>query len=409
MLNENKLTLSEFLDIIKGQFDDIIGYYEYILEAEVKSVKQNRQFYYFELVEIKNGRILDSSRANIFNPRVMLSFLHSTWISDVSELVWKKLLFTVKPTFHRTYNFSINISKIHSDYFIWWLEQQKKENINKLVEKGIFKNNHELNLWYPDFKIAVITWDKSEWFRDFKTILDESGYNYNIDIYSSLVNWEKASIEVLQRLKEISIKWDYNMVAIIRWWWGSEWMNWANDYELCYEVCNYNIPVMSAVGHTVDKSILDMVSYFDCKTPSEAAKKIIDIYYDYKKKLDTNYDFINNMINDYSNLYKKDLLFLSKNLPLQISSKLRKYEHDLKILNIDKKILYQKKLLKNNLKNLYLSIKSNSPDKILSKWYSIVVDNTWKIPISYNVGDTYIMKTFNYNYQIKVESIQKRD
>lgn len=186
-------------------------------------------------------------------------------------------------------------------------------------------------------------------------------------------------------------------------------MNWANDYDLCYEVCNYNIPIMSAVGHTVDKSILDMVSFFDCKTPSEAAKKIIDIYYDYKRELDTNYNFINNMIGDFSNIYKKDLLFISKNLPLQISWKIKKYEHDLKMLNIDKKLIYQKNILKNNLKNLYLSIKSNSPDKVLSKWYSMVLDDNWQIPNNYIIGNIYNMNTFTYNYQIKIESKQKRD
>ncbi len=409
MLNNKKLKLSEFLDIIKWQFDDIIGYYEYIVEAEVKSIKQNRQFYYFELVEIKNWKIIDSTRANIFNPRVMLSFLWETWISDISDLVWKKILFTIKPSFHRTYNFSVNILKIHSDYFIGWLELQKKENINKLLDLGIFDNNSKTSIWTPSFKIAVITWDKSEWFRDFQTILNESWYNFDIDIYTSLVHWEKASNEVLWRLKEISLKDEYNLVAIIRWWGWSEWMNWANDFDLCHYVCNFDTPVMSAVGHTVDKSILDMVSSYDCKTPSEAAKILIDIYDNYKRELDINYEYINNSLLNFSNQYKRDLSFISKNLPLLIWNKVKKYEHDLKLLNIDKKIVYQFNILKNNLVNTYKTILYNSPDKVIWKWYSLVLDENWRIPDTYNIWNEYIMKSSIYNYKIEIKSKEKRD
>lgn len=113
-----KMSLSVFLDIMKSQFDDIIGYHHYLIEAEVKSIKQNRQFYYIDLVETRNGKIVDSTRSNIFNSVVMTSFLIEVGISNVQELVGKKLLLYVKPTFHKTYNFSVNILKIHADYFV---------------------------------------------------------------------------------------------------------------------------------------------------------------------------------------------------------------------------------------------------------------------------------------------------
>jgi len=113
-----KMSLSTFLDIMKSQFDDIIGYHYYLIEAEIKSIKKNRQFYYIDLVETKNGKIIDSTRANIFNSVVMSSFLIEAGISDSQDLVGKKLLLNVKPTFHKTYNFSLNILKIHADYFV---------------------------------------------------------------------------------------------------------------------------------------------------------------------------------------------------------------------------------------------------------------------------------------------------
>jgi hypothetical protein len=80
MNEEIKLNLSQFLDIIKSQFDDIIGYHTYTIEAEVKSIKQYKNFYYIDLVEIRDGKILESARSNIFNPSVMTSFLREVRI-----------------------------------------------------------------------------------------------------------------------------------------------------------------------------------------------------------------------------------------------------------------------------------------------------------------------------------------
>ena len=406
-MEEVKLKLSQFLDIIKWQFDDIIWYHEYIIEAEVKYIKKVRQFYYIDLVEIEDWKIIDSTRSNIFNWTVMTSFLIEVNISDIGDLVWKKLLLTVRPTFHRTYNFSINILKIHSDYFVWWLEKKKKENIEELKKRWVLYNNKSQEIWYPTFNIAIITWDKSEWFRDFKTILEESGYKYNITIFNSLVHGEKASKEVLKQLinikQEIDSWKEYNLVAIIRWWGWSEWMNWTNDFDLCLEVCNLDVPVMTAVWHTVNKSILDMTSCYDCKTPSEWAQILIDIYNEFDEEVETEYEYITDSIRDFSESYKTELKFIWKSLPLQVSNRIKVYKQKLENFNIDNKIKYQSKLLWNKLEIIYNNIQSNNPNKILDKWYKLLYDTKWNVINKIKIGNEYILKSKDYAYLIEVK------
>lgn len=399
------LKLSQFLDIIKWQFDEIIWYYTYIVEAEIKSIKQNRQFYYMELVEIQGWKIVDVAKANIFNPSVMTSFLRETNIWNIQELVWKKLLLTVRPTFHKTYNFSVNITHINTDFFVWWLEKKKKETIKELKDRWIFYNNKSRDIWTPTFNIAVITGDKSEWFRDFETILKESWYKYNLTVFKSLVHGEKASIQVLEQLKKINLvreKNDFNLVAIIRWWGWSDGINWTNDLQLCKTVCEYELPVMTAVWHTVDQSILDMVSCYECKTPSEASKILIDIYDEFSENLDSDFEYINNCIHDFRNNYRLELKNISKNLPLLISRKIRWYKQKLESFNIDKKLKYNVKYLQNSIEYIYNNIKSNNPDKILDKWYNLIFDNKWKVITEYEVWNKYNMKSKNHEYMIEV-------
>ena len=403
---ETRHSLSWFLNIIKSQFDEIIGYHDYTVEAEVKSIKQNRSYYYIDLVEISNGKILDSARANIFNPSVMKSFMRQVWMLDVQDLVWKKILITVKPSFHKTYGFSVNITKIHAEFLIWSLEKKKWEDVEYLKNKEVFELNHKTHIWEPSFNIAVISWEKSEWFRDFQTILNESGFVYNLDLFPSLVNGEKASLEVLEQLKNIQNKisngTEYNAIAVIRWGWGSEWMNWTNDRELCEYVCNMSIPIISAVGHTVDQSILDMVAKYDCKTPSEAAQIIIDIYEDYSDNLSAEYDYIKNTIDDTFQKYALELQTLSKEIPFHIGKKVQIYKMELAWLIIEKKIHYQLQYANQSLQNLYKNISSNNPEKILGKWYSLVLDEKWKTVKMLDIWKKYKLLRTEGEYEVEV-------
>lgn len=406
MNEEVTLKLSQFLDIIKSQFDDIIGYNTYTIEAEVKAIKKNRNFYYIDLVEIEDGKILDSARSNIFNPSVMTSFLRDINILDIQELVGKKLLLTVKPTFHKTYNFSINILKIYWEYYVGWLEKKKQEDIEHLKDLEIFHLNKLTDIGQPSFNIAVITGEKSEWFKDFQTILNESWFNYTLTMFPSLVHGEKASQEVLKQLIKVQNYIDdggnYNAVAIMRGGWWSEWMNWTNDRNLCEAVCDFPVPVISAVWHTVDQSILDMIAKYDCKTPSEAAQILIDIYDEYKEDVEAEYEYILWTIEDTLKRYTLELESLSREIPFHITKKVQIYKKELEWFIVDKKVKYHLKTMSQSLENLYKNIEYNNPKKILWKWYSLVLDKDWKIVDDLLVDESYKLMSGTSVYTIKI-------
>jgi len=407
MNNNEYKSLEEVLDIIKNAFDDFISYQTFIVEVEVSKIKQYKQFFYVDLVQIKDWKIIETAKSNIFNPLVMSSFLSEVGIS-INDLAGKKILLTLRPSFHKTYGFSFNILKIHSDYFLWSLEKSKKENIYKLQKLWIFENNKKLSLWFPNFHIAVITWRESEGFRDFMTILEESWYNITYDVYTSLVHWEKASKEVLKSLSNIDTN-NYNLIAIIRWWWGSEGMNWTNDFELSKFICESNIPIMTAVGHTVDKNIIDMVSRYDCKTPSEAANILIWFYESYENELKELTNFIDKNIKAIIKEYSIVLWHLSDNIKVSIRWRFKTY-----LLKIDSyNIIYE--YIKNHFRNIKVKldtfnsiIRNNNPSKIMSRWYNLVYDKKWKLQTEYEVWEKYILSANNYNYKIEVCDKKKK-
>jgi exodeoxyribonuclease VII large subunit len=230
-------------------------------------------------------------------------------------------------------------------------------------------------------------------------------------VFPSLVHGEKASQEVLKQLLKVQNlmeDWEnYNAVAIMRWGWWSEWMNWTNDRVLCESVCNFPVPIISAVWHTVDQSILDMIARYDCKTPSEAAQILIDIYEEYKEDIESEYEYILWTIEDTIKRYTIELEWLSKDIPYHISKKVQIYKKELEGFIVDKKVKYHIQILTRSLENTYKIIEYNNPKKILRKWYSLVLDQEWKVVDNIKIGESYTLISDASMYSIKVTGKSK--
>ena len=407
-MNKEYITLWKALDIIKSTFDHCISDQIFLIESEINKINKYNNFYYLDLVEINSWQIIEIAKWNIFNSRVVDEFLSETKLENINDILWKKILLTVRPSFHKRYWFSFNIIKIDSWYYLWKLANDKLKNIEKLKELWIFDNNRKYSLWFPPYKIAVITWNESEWFKDFDTILKDSWYNIEIYKITSLVHWEKAAWEVTDNLKLINNK-DFDLIAIVRWGWWSDWMNWTNNFELNKIVCELEIPLMTAIWHTIDNNIIDLISRYPCKTPSEAANIIINLYKDVDNDINEYYKNINKKINYKIDLLKNDLSYINNNIKTSIRLIIKNYKLQLNsYLLIDKKIRNIFSEIKNKLNNFNLIIKNNNPDKIISKWYSIIYNENWEIVSEYNEWEKYIMVTDKFNYSIRIESKNKR-
>ena len=51
-----------------------------------------------------------------------------------------------------------------------------------------------------------------------------------------------------------------------------------DDYGLCFNIANCDIPVLTAIGHERDRHVADLVACRDVKTPTALADLLLDIY-----------------------------------------------------------------------------------------------------------------------------------
>ncbi len=143
---------------------------------------------------------------------------------------------------------------------------------NQLSAEGLFDQSHKKEL--PNFpqKIALITSPQGAAVHDFITIAQNRFPSIAIDIYPTSVQGNAAPMEIIKALNKIRDKKEYDVAVICRGGGSVEDLQAFNDENLARAVFKSSIPVVSAIGHEVDFTILDFVADKRAPTPTAAAE-----------------------------------------------------------------------------------------------------------------------------------------
>ena len=174
----------------------------------------------------------------------------------------------------------------------------------------------------------------------------------NLLLYPSAVQGDKASREIIAGIKYFNaLKINRPEVIIIARGGGSfEDLLPFNDEDLVREVFKSEIPIISAVGHETDFTLIDFVADVRAPTPTAGAEFVTPVLEDLKNNLKNLEKNINNSID---NFFSKNLTAL-RNLERNLLSPQKFLENSQqKIINFSEKIEY---LAKNFLENNFLKI-----------------------------------------------------
>jgi exodeoxyribonuclease VII large subunit len=87
-------------------------------------------------------------------------------------------------------------------------------------------------------------------------------------------NAPKSIIQALGKIASEEEKWD--IVVIIRGGGATTDLGCFDDYDLANHCAQFPLPILAGIGHTRDKSIVDIVAHTSVKTPTAAAEWLIE-------------------------------------------------------------------------------------------------------------------------------------
>lgn len=234
------------------------------------------------------------------------------------------------------------------------LEELKR----KLQAEGLFDPSRKRKIDIFPNKIGIISALNSAGLKDIVTNIKRRLPTVEIFIFPSLVQGEQAPKSLLKAF-ELSQNYPLDTLIIGRGGGASEDLSAFNDETLVRAISTSKMPVIAAVGHEIDFTLVDYVADVRVSTPTAAAEKATIDKREILQQLD-----------DYVNLMQNALK--------------AKVKENIKIVKeLDEKLIY---ILKDNLKNVQMKInylnsvlESLNPVKVIERGYSITYNEKGEI------------------------------
>ena len=267
----------------------------------------------------------------------------------------------------------------------------------KLASEGLFDQNFKKPIPYFPKIIGVITSETGAVIEDIKhRILDRCPLH--LLLYPSAVQGDKAPSEIIAGIKYFNnLKINRPEVIIIARGGGSfEDLLAFNDENLVREVFKSEIPIISAVGHETDFTLIDLVADLRAPTPTASAEFITPVLSELKQNLNN----LSKNIENYQEVYSKNKLYELTNVFKNII-KPEKYLENNKnnILNIFDKINY---FTKQNLTNTEIKLQNLANNIISPQKY--LQENHQKFSSYFDKID-YLTKQNLVNFANKINKI----
>jgi exodeoxyribonuclease VII large subunit len=145
----------------------------------------------------------------------------------------------------------------------------------RLEAEGLFDSSRKKPIPPLPLRIGVITSPQGAALRDVLNILARRHHSASVLIYPAQVQGESAPIEVTAGVHHFNRTRNVEVIIIARGGGSAEDLAAFNHEGLARAVAASKIPIISAIGHETDFTIVDFVADLRAPTPSAAAELVI--------------------------------------------------------------------------------------------------------------------------------------
>ena len=316
--------------------------------------------------------------------------------------------------YERNGEYQLYVKKIKDDGVGELYEAYEKLKI-KLEKEGLFEKKYKKSLPFLPKKIGVVTSSSGAAVHDIINIVTRRHPSCSITIYPSLVQGKEATKSIIKGLKYLDKEKDIDLIIFGRGGGSIEDLFCFNDEELARVVFNLNTPVISAVGHETDFTIVDFISDLRAPTPSAAAELAVPDIYNLKTILNNKYEYLKEDFKKYLKYKEIELNTIKSELKYNNPYiKLRNNRQDLNMLFKDLTVAIDNSIniRDKNLLSLENKFKLLNPSLSLQSGYGLLTDldgNIIKTIDSIRLNEIINIKVKDGELKVVVKEIEKEN
>ena len=268
-------TLSELCNEIGEALDNSLAS-SYWVKAEVNSLSRKNGHLYLELIEGNTAKM----RATCWSgtQEMLMAYFESE--TGQALQTGMAVLVEAEIQWHAVYGLSLSIVGIDPSYTLGDIARQRQQTIALLQADGLLEAQQLLPLPTLIRRIAVISSPNAAGYEDFANTLLHSPYSFHTQLFPAIMQGDGAEVSILAAFEGVSSINGKNgnrfdCVVIIRGGGATSDLRCFDSYTLCAVCAQFELPIITGIGHTRDVSVLDLVAHEALKTPTSVAEWLI--------------------------------------------------------------------------------------------------------------------------------------
>ena len=183
-----------------------------------------------------------------------------------------KVSFLLEANFYvPTGRFQPRVLDVDEAFTLGELSLTRQKILERLLKEGLIERNKKLLLSDVPLRIGLITSPESAAYKDFTTVLLQSGFSFDIVVASARMQGAATEETVAQALALLARQ-PLDVICIVRGGGSKTDLVFFDSEKICRAIALCPVPVLTGIGHEIDRSLADVVSYMDLITPTDCAK-----------------------------------------------------------------------------------------------------------------------------------------
>jgi exodeoxyribonuclease VII large subunit len=347
--------------------------------AEISQLSYSKGHCYLDLIQKGDfDQVVAQSRAAIWERQLKKLTRQYTSILPAVLQSGVEVKLNVKVDYSERYGITLIVEDIDTEYTVGQWAIKRQATLLRLQREGLQLRQRQLLMPKVLQRIAIISSSTAAGLQDFMVQLlqNQYGYVFEMTLFEAAMQGIHSASEVVRQLQSID-PFEYDCVVIVRGGGAKIDLSSFDEYEVARAIALTKLPVLTGIGHDIDESVSDMVSFASLKTPTATAEYIISHNADFETEMLYLEQFIQQYVSQRFDYEHHKLDLLQNTYIILGQSFLQKAEDQLQYLSMQLQQSTQQTLAAQVqlLDNFAQILVAHDPQTILKKGYSITTLN----------------------------------
>lgn len=290
--DEPTWTVAELSEAIEGALRQAFPK-ELWLRGEIRNLKRGQRMVWFDLVEPKAGKelgrpaeatlpvvLFDLARRQV-NARLRLSggavrMEDGTEVRIRGRLGW----------WSTGGKLQLSMTDIDPEFTLGRLAADRDRLLRKLDAEGLLRAQAGLRLPEVPLRLGLVTSTASAAEQDVLDELRRSGIGFHVTKAGVRVQGKEAPGEIVRGLRSVATR-DVELVLLVRGGGATTDLAAFDSETVARAIAGLGVPVLTGIGHEIDRTVSDEVAHTSYKTPTACAQGVVSHVRSFVVRLDT--------------------------------------------------------------------------------------------------------------------------